>query len=127
MKSKNSTPTAAQQRWWSDLVDMGCVISGGPAEIDHCVGAKARHNKIDIGNWWVIALNPRLHRTDQSSRSNDRAKFGKDWANCIAYHYVVYAAEKQLFLAGCCKYIQFYKKDLPFDYDVMQAILGYTR
>jgi len=30
-------PTAAQKRRWSKVVELGCLICDGPAEIHHCL------------------------------------------------------------------------------------------
>lgn len=62
MQSKNNAPTAAQKRWREAARELGSVISGGPAVIHHPVGVKGRHNKIDIGHWWVIPLTDEEHK-----------------------------------------------------------------
>jgi len=42
--------------------ELGSFISGRPAEIHHPAGRSARHNKIDIGHWWIIPLTDGEHR-----------------------------------------------------------------
>ena len=58
----NDRPTAAQKRWREAVRDLGSVISGGPAVIHHPVGRKGKHNKVDIGHWWVIPLTNEEHK-----------------------------------------------------------------
>ena len=55
-------PTAAQKRWREAVRSLGSVISGGPAVIHHPVGRTGRHNKQDIGNWWVVPLTDEEHK-----------------------------------------------------------------
>ena len=58
---RNSQPNAEEKRWRESVREQGCVLTGSPAVIHHCVGRTARHNKVDIGHWWVIPLDPREH------------------------------------------------------------------
>lgn len=54
---------------------MGCLITGRPAEICHCIGKpsvtariqepKPRGKKLARHDWLVIPLEPRLHRLGQ--------------------------------------------------------------
>lgn len=55
---KKKAPTASQQRFHNAIAQLGCVVPGcgGPARLHHCVGASAKHNKIAIGQWWLIPL-----------------------------------------------------------------------
>jgi hypothetical protein len=55
-------PTAAQKRWREAVRGLGSVISGGPAVIHHPVGRTGKHNKVDIGHWWVIPLTDDEHK-----------------------------------------------------------------
>lgn len=41
---------------------LGCLITGGPAEIHHCAGRTASHNKVHIGHWWILPLTTEQHR-----------------------------------------------------------------
>lgn len=61
MRSKNA-PTAAQKRWREAVRELGSVISGGPAVIHHPVGCSGKHNKIEIGHWWLIPLTDEEHK-----------------------------------------------------------------
>lgn len=54
--------TKAQTDWHNWLRDQGCVICKKPAEIHHCAGSTAKHNKIHIGHWWCIPLCTEHHR-----------------------------------------------------------------
>lgn len=59
---RGKAPTAAQQRWHRWLADQGCSIGYGSACIHHCAGAAAIHNKVHIGQWWVIPLSWEAHQ-----------------------------------------------------------------
>ena len=39
-----------------NLREIGEVISGEPMQIHHPVGVAAKHHKVHIGHWWVIAV-----------------------------------------------------------------------
>lgn len=46
----------------------GSVVSGSyPAEIHHAVGREGKHNKIDIGHWWILPLTEDEHRALHAS------------------------------------------------------------
>ncbi len=62
MQSKGNQPTAAQKRWREEVRALGSVISGGPAVIHHPVGCTGKHNKVEIGHWWVIPLTDEEHK-----------------------------------------------------------------
>lgn len=127
MISKGRPPNAAQKRFWSEITEMGCLITGAPAEVDHCVGATAVHDGIHIGQWWVIALCPSVHRQDQINRTTNRKQFAERYGSRIAADQGGYAVEKEMFHNQCVKYLQYFQKPLPFDWEVMQAIMGYQR
>ncbi len=55
-------PTAEQKRWHQWLAETGCYIGLGPACIHHCVGSTGRHNKVHIGQWFVIPLSYEAHQ-----------------------------------------------------------------
>ena len=59
---KGQSPTAAQKRWREAVRSLGSVISGGPAVIHHPVGRTGKHNKVDIGHWWLIPLTDEEHK-----------------------------------------------------------------
>ena len=124
MRSKNSAPTAAQKRWWSDLVEMGCLFTGEEAELDHLVGATVQQNGINIGNWFCIALCPHIHRTGPINRTMTEYKFISYYLNPELWQ-TSQGHKKELFFAQCQAYVTYYKKPLPFDMEVMQAIFDY--
>ena len=61
---------AAQRRYWTRIVALGCLICGGPAEIAHCHGGsiaergytKAKGKKLRYMDWLVLPLCPRHGR-----------------------------------------------------------------
>lgn len=65
-----SQPTADQKRHWTRIAELGCILTGLPAEIAHCHGGsmKVLGPKWQPGmaqrqdHWLVIPLAPGLHR-----------------------------------------------------------------
>ncbi len=49
-------PRAAEKRYHAWLRDQGCAICGQPAALHHAIGSTGKHNKVHIGQWWVINL-----------------------------------------------------------------------
>lgn len=59
---RNDQPNKAEERWRESVREQGCVLTGSPdAVIHHCVGRTAIHNKVDIGHWWILPLDPYVH------------------------------------------------------------------
>jgi len=60
--------TAKQDEWLKRVADIRSLVSCQPGQIHHCAGTTARHNRIDIGHWWILALtkpeHDRLHRNE---------------------------------------------------------------
>ena len=52
----NSNPNAAEKRWHNAIRE-----EYGPCELHHVVGAKAKHNKVHIGEWFVLGLSHEDH------------------------------------------------------------------
>lgn len=63
--NSSKAPTAAQKRWHTWLASQGCYIGLGPACIHHCAGSTAKHNKVEIGQWWVVPLSYEAHQGTQ--------------------------------------------------------------
>jgi hypothetical protein len=97
--------TAAVRRYWQRLTDeVGCIITGAPAEIAHCHGAsivermqepKAKGKKLARYDWLVIPLSPWLHRLTQDSLdANPHAweqRYGTqaEWIDFLAAHFKI--------------------------------------
>lgn len=106
-------PTAAQKRWHSWLIDKGCVICGGPAELHHPVGSTARHKGEWIGQDFVIALAYQYHRHGPFSRHGSP----KGFASLVPGAITALDAEKKLFYGPACEYgIDPYLIELIMDY-----------
>lgn len=75
MISKNHQATAAQKRFHAALADMGCANCGQGHDtcLHHAVGAAGRHNKLWIGQWWVIPLCWDCHQGPQGRHGDRRA------------------------------------------------------
>ena len=81
--------TAAVRRYWNRLAAMGCIITGGPAEIAHCHGGslrirgqelgrdytKAKGVKLAYMDWLVLPICPELHRIAPYALDNDVAEW----------------------------------------------------
>ena len=76
---------AAQRRFWNRVAALGCMVTGGPAEICHVVGKpsvterihepKPKGAKLYRHGWLVIPLTPELHRLDRDSLDLNPAAF----------------------------------------------------
>ena len=66
----NAKLTAAQKRWQEQVRELGSILTGGPAEIHHPIGAKGKHNKLLIGPWWIVPLTTEEHK---ALHANDEA------------------------------------------------------
>jgi hypothetical protein len=121
MISKHSSPTTEQKKYWTDIVDIGCVLCGGGAEIDHVYGAKAIHNKVAIGNWAVVALCPSHHRLERDSRTISETSFFKRHMPTGDYEYLQ-QARRWLIIKQHRAYLVKYKRNLPVPEDVIKAI-----
>ena len=58
----NSQPSRKQKVWRECVREIGSIVSGGPAVIHHPVGRTGKHNKIEIGHWWVLPLTDGEHK-----------------------------------------------------------------
>ena len=113
--------TEAQRKWHSWLADRGCVITQGPAEIHHVVGASAKqkyHFETHwIGQWYVLPLCYELHRSPnvEGSIAKSRNSFER-----------IYGPQFNLFLN---KVQEYYNENnvLPFDEDILRAIGEHER
>lgn len=124
MRSKGNAPSAAQSRFWHELVEMGCLLTGDEAEIDHCVGASATYNGVNIGNWWVLALSPEVHRNGPNNRTSQEWRFIAKWCNPSLWDSHA-GYKKELFLAQLVRYKMYYQKPFPLGLEVLEAIIEY--
>src|SRR5690625_6799257 len=74
MRSAKHTPSAAAKRWMAWVASRGCLNCRAPANVHHCVGATARHNKVAIGDWWLLPLCRECHQGDHGIHG-DRSRF----------------------------------------------------
>lgn len=77
--------TGAILRYWTQIAGMGCILTGGPAEIAHCHGGsllirgrelgrdytKAKGRKLPYMDWLVLPLSPEYHRLANYSLDQD--------------------------------------------------------
>ena len=68
-------PNAEEKRWLSSVVELaqekGCIATGNfPFEIHHVLGRTARHNKVDVGHWFIIPVWFDLHHIDTGNPDN---------------------------------------------------------
>ena len=78
MRSKGNAPTAAQKRWREAVRELAGA-SEPSIEIHHPVGVTAKHNKVHIGHWWVIAIPSEMHNKLHAGNLGPlRKEFEKD-------------------------------------------------
>lgn len=110
-------PNAKQKRWHEWLRERGCCNCGQPAAIHHAVGSTAKHNKVHIGQDWVLNLCydchqglAGIHNSMEAFRTNESRK----------------EIEKRLFI----KMVAVYEAEFiepPCGDDVIQAIKSYRK
>jgi len=113
-------PTQSQVKKWHNMIQryvekysvMGCTYPN--VQHHHVVGRTYIHNKIHIGQWFVIPLPVFLHDVS----SNDE---------CNVTHYPknfvkAYGLQSSLWWNMCCKMMANDWGELPFDNDVVEAI-----
>ena len=76
-------PSKKQQDFQNWMRSLGCIAKGcnGQAEIHHCAGSTAKHNKVDIGQWWTIPLCSYHHRGSEGVHSMGRLRKNFEKAN----------------------------------------------
>jgi hypothetical protein len=105
---KNDKPNAAEERWREAVRELGSCVTGAPALIHHCVGRTAKHNKVEIGHWWILPLTEREHA----------------W---IHAHPNRKETERQLFEQTLRDYEAMHSEGPPVPDDVLQAIRDWHR
>ena len=125
LKSKVK-PTAAQKKFWDEIVEIGCVLDPDHevAEIDHLVGSSVKVNGENIGNWWVIALSPSKHRLGPMNRTHHEQEFYESYI-CSELYTSFSEHKKALFMAQLVRWKMYYKKPLPMPLNIIEAILEY--
>ena len=70
MKSKGHNVPAAAKRWMSWVAKQLCVNCGATGvHVHHCAGATAKHNKVEIGDWWILPFCPECHQDIHGERA----------------------------------------------------------
>ena len=67
-----NTPTAAQKRFHSATISLGSVVDNERyrLQLHHVLGRTARHNKVRIGQWYVLPLNVQYHDVSSNHEFN---------------------------------------------------------
>lgn len=113
-------PTAAQKRWHQWLAETGCYLGLGPACIHHCAGSTAKHDKVEIGQWWVIPLSYEAHQ-GPGGIHGDRSVFDGQGLG---------QTRKEIEKAIFGRMVAHYRRthgEYPCSADVLQAIGEYHR
>lgn len=76
MRSGHIVPAKAR-RWMAWVGQQPCVNCLASANVHHCAGASAMHNKIAIGDWWLLPLCWQCHQGDHGIHG-DRMRFFGD-------------------------------------------------
>lgn len=59
---RRQSPNATEKRWLSVVADHGPIVPGyGPTQLHHVAGRTYRHNKVDIGHWYILPLPWQYH------------------------------------------------------------------
>lgn len=72
----NSSLTASQKRLHQAIRDMGCILPGAHEfgangwQMHHIYGSKAKHNKVNIGEYAVLLLPWELHDVHSNHELN---------------------------------------------------------
>lgn len=73
MKPKaGADPTAAEKRHHDRVRALGCLITGGPAQIHHVTGYADRMGRFSRSHRWVVPLAPQFHQHDHGKESVER-------------------------------------------------------
>lgn len=126
MRSAGHTPTAKAKRWMAWVGEQPCINCRAPACVHHCAGATARHNKVAIGDWWLLPLCHACHQ-GQNGIHQDRTRFM--WMNSgpgVAPH-PRKELEKALFHLLLVKAFVFADTDIMPSQEITNAIEDYHR
>lgn len=125
MQTKNFQPNSDHKAFQNDLRAMGCLLTPeSAAEIDHVFGASAKSNGVWIGQWAVIPLSDWWHRNGPFNRTNNRHEMNRVIASKMG-RAAKKGLEKELLIWTWHRYLMCYRKPLPFDQRVIEAILIY--
>lgn len=113
---------AAERRFHDWLRNTGCAICGSPTAIHHAVGSAAKHNKIHIGQWWVVPLCYEHHQ-GPGGIHGDLSLF--DVFDRTALGHTRKEIEKSLFARFAAIYEERTGEQIPKE--VKEAIAGYHK
>ena len=111
-------PTAKQKRFHQWIKSQYCPINGQSVELHHCVGSTAKHDKIHIGQDFVIPLSFEAHRGGHGIHG-DRSLFDKNLGDRRIQ------IEKGLFKKYYLKWLD--EGGHRISQDVLDAIKNYSR
>jgi hypothetical protein len=114
-------PTAAQQKWWDWLIQQGCYLGLGEPAIHHCVGSTAKHDKIHMGQDFVIPLSYLAHQGPHGIHM-DRSLFAGHGLGESRKE-----IEKAIFSRLVAHYARQHHGELPMPADVYAAIMDYHK
>lgn len=77
MRSGHVVPAKAR-RWMAWVASRGCLNCGRPANVHHCAGSTARHNRVAIGDWWLLPLCRECHQGGDGIHHSRLRFFGSD-------------------------------------------------
>lgn len=119
---RGKQPTAAEKRYHDWLREKGCAICGRPTAIHHAVGSTGKHNKVHIGQWFVVNF-CYDHHQGQGGIHGDLSAF--DYYDRFALGKTRKEIEKSLFARFAVIYEQQTGESIPAD--VREAISDYRR
>ena len=113
-------PNKAQKRWHHWLAGHGCFLCRTPAEIHHCAGSSAKHNKVHVGQDFCVPLCASCHRGAEGIHGDRTVFAGRGLGE----------SRKEIEKTICLTLAEKFRIDVgsyPFSASVFDAIGSYRR
>lgn len=120
MQSKGNEPTKAQKDWREEVRALGCIVSmekGPHIQIHHVLGATAKHNKVEIGHWFILPLTGWYHLEAPVINATNHKKMFE----------AQFGSQASLFNQLLRNYEFHYEKPVPVPQEVLAAIYDLDR
>ncbi len=115
-----NNPTAAQKRWMQTVSEYAEAHGSFPKQesnqfqIHHVKGRTFKHNKVAVGHWFILPIEPRYHDANSNNAFNVT-----HWPKRYA---IEFGKQVDQFRAMCAV-IASEGVELPFGDDVMHSIM----
>jgi hypothetical protein len=122
MITKRTRPNAAQKRWMADVMQWAKINGpvaqevwfNGDMQCHHCAGRSYKHNKVQIGNYFILPLDIVLHDVHSSNDYNVthwRKRFTERFGN-----------QRDLWM-GMVDSMREQGYEIPFGQDVIDSVM----